>query len=77
MIAGIVWMGLGIVLYLVRKPLSKVYAWAHRELSIGGGAAYEIGSNPKTFARSAVTTFVIGVLLLLNGLGIIHLPIKA
>lgn len=77
MTAGIVWMGLGIVLYLVRKPLSKVYAWAHRELSVGGGAAYEIGSNPKTFARSAVTTFVIGVLLLLNGLGIIHLPIKA
>ncbi|MDI6024534.1 hypothetical protein QBL02_13400 [Leucobacter sp. UT-8R-CII-1-4] len=48
----------------------------HRELPFGV-TSYEMASTPKVFARSGITTFVIGVLLLLNGLGIIDLPIKS
>lgn len=68
-------MCIGVLIFLIRRPLSRFYARMHRELPFGV-SSYEMASTPKAIARSGIATFVIGVLLLLNGLGIIHLPIK-
>lgn len=75
MLAGVTWIGFGLIIYLARTPLSRLFSKIHREGPAGGGAHFEVWSSPKSIARTAVGIFVVGVFMLLNDLGVINLPI--
>lgn len=75
MFAGIPWIGFGLIIYLTRTPVSKLFSKIHREGPGGGGAHFEVWSSPGSIARTAVGIIAVGVLMMLNDLGLINLPL--